>query len=257
MSAPALILLAQGSTDAKVEQTFHSLRHELQTQRPGLSVSLAFIDQCPPSGPQVVGALANRGVEEMVLVPLDLSRVCEPTSKMRNVLTAVRQHRPQVKISLARPIGPAVELLNILDVRLRNALSAVHATELDGLVLSVPNWGDTRGAGLIARRARQWAAHHKLPVLVAHGDGTGPDVTAAISSLRDIGRRNIAVGSMYLAPTEAYRRQTELAMAAGALAVSAPFGADPRIGELAMARYAFAAMSLLDDETEVEVSQAL
>lgn len=256
MSAPALILLAQGSTDPKVEQTYHSMRHELQTQRPTLSVSLAFLGGCPPTGPQVVGALANRGIDEMVLVPLDLSRVCDPDAETSELLNAVRQHRPQVKITLARPIGPAVELLNILDVRLRNALSAAHATELDGLVLSVPTWGDTRGAGLIARRARQWAAHHKLPVLVAHGDGTGPDVTAAIASLRDIGRRNIAVGSMYLAPTEAYRRQTELAMAAGALAVSAPFGADPRVGELAMARYAFAAMSLLDDETNDGVSQA-
>lgn len=249
MTAPALILLAAGSTDSNAEQAFFALRHEVQAQRPALSVALAFMAHCQPSGLQVVGTLANRGVDEMVLVPLDLCRVCEPTAQVQDVLHAVQRHRPGARICLARPIGPAVELLNILDVRLRNALSAVHATELDGLVLSVPAWGDTRGAGLIARRARQWATHHKLPVLVAHGDDSGTDITSAIASLREIGRRNIAVGSMYLAPSEAYRRQAELAMAAGALAVSAPFGADPRIGELAMARYAFAAMELLDDTT--------
>lgn len=258
MSAPALILLAQGTMDARVEQVYHTLRHEMQSQRPSLSVNLAFADSCPPTGPQVVGTLANRGVNEMVLVPLDLSRVCEPSEKMANVLSAVRHHRPEVKITLARPIGPAIELLNILDMRLRNALSAVHATELDGLVMASPTWGDTRGAGLIARRARQWAAHHKLPVLVAHGDGTGPDVASAIASLRQIGRRNIAVGSLYIAPTEEYRQQTELALSAGAMAVSAPIGADPRLCELAMARYAFASMELLDDDaTPTEGSQAL
>ncbi|MGI5952239.1 MAG: sirohydrochlorin chelatase [Brooklawnia sp.] len=258
MSAPALILLAQGTVDARVEQVYHGLRHEMQTQRPNLSVHLAFADGCPPTGPQVVGTLANRGVEEMVLVPLDLSRVCDPNESMASVLSSVRHHRPEVKINMARPLGPSIEMLSLLDVRLRNALSAVHATELDGLVLSVPTWGDTRGAGLIARRARQWATHHKLPVMVAHGDGTGPDVAAAIASLRQIGRRSIAVGAMYLAPTEEYRAQAELAMLSGAMTVSAPVGPDPRLCELAMSRYAFAAMEMLDTEVdETQQSKAL
>ncbi len=260
MSAPALILLAQGTVDPYVEQVYHALRHRLQSERPALSIHLAFTDTCPPTGPQVVGTLANRGVDEIVMVPLDLSRVCQPSEEMQQVLLAARRHRPDVRITMARPIGPAVELLNILDVRLRNALSAANATELDGLVLSNPACGDTRGASLIARRARQWAAHHRLPVLVAYGDESGNDVVAAISSLRQLGRRHIAVGSVYIAPTAAYRQQLELAIEAGALAVSAPIGAEPRLAELAMARYAYAAMAMLDDQItgELELSdQAL
>lgn len=258
MSAPALVLLAQGTMDPRVEQVYHTLRRELQTERPSLSVHLAFVGGCSPTGPQVVGTLANRGVSEVVLVPLDISRVCQPSEQMQNVLKSVRRHRPEVKIALARPIGPAVELLNVLDLRLRNVLSAVHATELDGLVLSVATWGDTRGASLVARRARQWAAHHRLPALVAYGDGSGPDMAAVIQSLRQMGRRNIAVGSMYIAPTEEYRQQAELAVLSGALAVSAPIGADTRLCELAMAGYSYAAMSLLDDESdEAMSSQAL
>ena len=108
MSAPALVLLAQGTTDSRVEQVYHTLRHELQSQRPTISIHLAFADSCPPTGPQVIGALANRGVDEVVLVPLDLSRVCGPTDTMAGVLTAVRHHRPDVKSAMARPIGPAI-----------------------------------------------------------------------------------------------------------------------------------------------------
>lgn len=256
MSAPALILLAHGTTDSRVEQVYHALRHELQSQRPTISIHLAFADSCPPTGPQVIGTLANRGVDEVALVPLDLSRVCGPSDSMARVLTTVRDHRPEVKSVMARPIGPAVELLNVLDMRLRNALAAAHATELDGLVLLTPTWGDTRGAGLIARRARQWAAHHKLPVLLAHSDGTGPDVAAAITSLRQIGRRNIAVGSLFISPSENYLQQAELALANGALAVSAPLGANARLGELAMARYSFAAMELLDDVCDQHEAEA-
>lgn len=98
-------------------------------------------------------------------------------------------------------------------------------------------------------------AHHRLLVLVAQGDGTGPDVTSAMQSLQ-LGRRT-AVGSVYIAPTESYRRQLELAiLESGALAVSAPIGPDPLLSELAMGRYAFAAMELLDDECEVDVDRS-
>lgn len=256
MSAPALILLAQGTVDPYVEQVYHALRHQLQSHRPALSIHLAFTDTCPPTGPQVVGTLANRGVEEIVMVPLDLSRVCQPSDEMQQVLMAARNHRPDVRITMARPIGPAVELLNILDIRLRNALSAANATELDGLVLSNPASGDTRGTGLIARRARQWATHHRLPVVVAYGDGSGTDVASAVHSLRHLGRRHIAVGSVYIAPTGGYRQQLEMAMESGALAVSAPIGAEPRLAELAMGRYAFAAMAMLDDESGAQTQQS-
>ena len=61
---------------------------------------------------------------------------------------------------------------------------------------------------------------------------------------------------MFISPTELYRQQAELALASGALAVSAPLGADPLLGELAMARYSFAAMELLDDVTISQTDEA-
>lgn len=248
MTAPSLILLAPGNANARVGQVFHRLRHQMQLTRPSVSVHLAFSDACPPTGTQVVGTLAARGVDEVVFVPLDCSRVCDPSPATLAVLHKVRRAYPQVRAGVARPTGPAVELLSILDTRLRNALSASRATELDGLVLSVPEWGDTRGNGLIARRARQWGTHHRLPVQIAHGDGSGVDVVTAIASLQEMGRRFIAVGSLYLSPTDRYRRMAELALASGAIAVSAPLGVDQHICDLAMARYGFAAMDLLDDQ---------
>ena len=45
-------------------------------------------------------------------------------------------------------------------------------------------------------------------------------------------------------------------MESGALAVSAPIGPDPLLSELAMGRYAFAAMELLDDECEVDIDRS-
>lgn len=262
MSAPALILLSDGSLDERVTQVMHAMRKHLQELRPELSINLAFLDHCPPTGPQVITTLANRGVTEVIFVPLSLTRAFDPGARAEEMLDRVRRAHPQLKVRIARPIGPSSELLNVLDLRLRNALASAHALELDALVMSIPDGGDTRGAALISRRARQWAAHHRLPVVVAHGDGSGPGVVAAINNLREQGRRAIAIGSFHLTADECFHAMAEQAMAAGAIGVSAPLGCDLHILDLAMARYAYAAMDLLDDvhdamdDTELDASVA-
>lgn len=252
MSAPAMVLFAQGANDPKVAEIFHTLRKQMQSAHPHLDIHLAFNGGSLPSASQVVSILADRGVSEIVLAPMDVSRVCDPDPTMVAVQHNLASQYSELHIEMARPIGPACELLNVVDARLRSALSTIRATELDGLVLCAPSAGDTRGNALIARRARQWSSHHKLPTLVAHADGKGADVAAAIASLRATGRRSIAVGSLSIAPDETYKAQAEVALANGAITVSAPLGADVRIAELAMARYAFASMNMMVDPFEAE-----
>ncbi|MDR1768671.1 MAG: hypothetical protein LBR32_09660, partial [Propionibacteriaceae bacterium] len=98
----------------------------------------------------------------------------------------------------------------------------------------------------LARRARQWAAHHKLPCVVAVSDDGGPGVGQAIMSLRSQGRRHIAVGSFFLAADEAYQAQSDQAYRYGAISVSEPLGAAREIIDVILSRYAFAAMELLE-----------
>ncbi|MEL4504361.1 CbiX/SirB N-terminal domain-containing protein [Luteococcus sp. H138] len=248
MTAPALILLAHGSAQPEMTSTIHQLRMQMQQSRRELNIGLAFLDKCPPSGPAVVSALAARGVKEMVFVPLDLTHAVEVCEQATGMLERVRALHPQVAMTLARPLGPATDLLNVLDARLREALRQTHAVELDGLVLSAPEAGDTRGNALLARRARQWSAHHKLPCVVACNDGSGANVAQAVAALRSQGRRHVAVGSFYISADENYHAMRESALAAGVEAVSAPMGDHEFILDLVMARYVFAAMELLDAE---------
>lgn len=246
MTAPALILLAHGSSQPAMTSTLHQLRIEMQQARPELNVVLAFLDHCPPSGPAVVSSLVARGVTEMVFVPLDVTHAVEVNEQATQMLDRVRAAHPQVAMTMARPLGPATDLLNVLDVRLRESLRQNHVVELDALVLSAAEAGDTRGNALIARRARQWAAHHKLPCVVAFHDGSGTGVAHAVATLRAQGRRHIAVGSFYISGDENYQSMRELALAAGVKSVSAPMGSHEFILDLMMARYVFAAMELLD-----------
>ncbi|MEL4358396.1 MULTISPECIES: sirohydrochlorin chelatase [unclassified Luteococcus] len=248
MTAPALILLANGSDQPEMTSMIHQLRMHMQQARPELNVGLAFLDKCPPSGPAVVSALAARGVRELVFVPLDLTHAVDVSDAATQMLERVRTLHPQVAMTMARPLGPATDLLNVLDERLREALRLTHAVELDALVLSAPEAGDTRGNALLARRARQWSAHHKLPCVVAVNDGAGSNIAHAVATLRAQGRRHIAVGSFYIAADENYHAMREQALSVGVQAVSAPMGSHEFILDLVMARYVFAAMKLLDAE---------
>lgn len=258
MTAPALVMLANGSTDTRVTHVAHELRTSLQSARPELSVNAAFLDHCPPTGPQVVSQLVGRGHDEIVFVPLQLTHAITGDASVDVLLERVRATYPGVQFGASRPIGPAASLLTVLDERLRTALIESKILELDGLVLSAESGGDVRGGALLARRARQWSAHHRLPYVTALADGTGPNAAQAIASLRAQGRRHIAVGSLFLTPDAAYETQAALALSHGAVAVSAPIGADQEVQDLVLARYAFAAMELLDfglDETdEVEAT---
>jgi len=251
MAAPALIMLAHGSTDPSVAEVSHHLRYGLQTIRPSLEVNAAFIDHCPPTGPQVVSHLIGRGIDEIVFVPLQLSAVVEHDPTIDQMVQRVRAAHPEVNFTVARPLGPEACLLNPLDERLRSALGAAHATEIDGLVLSAEGSCDIRGRGMLARRARQWGTHHKLPCVLALSDGASPNVVSAIESLNAQGRRHIAVGSFFLAPDQDFETQAHLALRYGAIAVSAPIGVDDNVLDLILARYSFAAMDMLGDDDEL------
>lgn len=250
MTAPALILLANDSCEPPAEQELLTLRKRMQEARPTLEVSLAMASKCPPTAGQVASVLVERGVREIVFVPLDLEHAVELSADSREAVHTVRRHHPDIRIGVARPVGPATELLNMLDRALRTALSSQQIYELDGLVMSAAGSGDVRGRALLARRARQWSVHHKVPVQVAVADGSGPSVAQAIGSLRSQGRRHIAVGSMFLASSNCYLQQEQLAWAAGARAVSAPLGDDELVADMILARYAFAAMELLDEQLD-------
>jgi sirohydrochlorin ferrochelatase len=162
------------------------------------------------------------------------------------LLNQVHASFPQLRVIASRPIGPEAQLLSIIDRRLRDALRVRRVSELDGLVFAAAGSSDIRSNALVARRARQWATHHRLPCVTAFATGSGPSSAEAIRTLRGQGRRHIAVGSWFLAPGLLYTRQADLALAAGAVAISAPMGGESEIAEVALIRYVIAAMDLVD-----------
>lgn len=246
MTAPALVMVTHGSSDPSVAQVSHQVCRGLRRLRPAVQATCAFLDQISPSVIQAVDRLASDGITEIALVPLQLIPNPSETAQLAAEFSKVQRRYPNLRISLARNLGPELSLLTIIDQRLRTALSQARCLELDGLVLSAASTGDARGSALLARRARQWSTHHRLPCLTAVADDSGPSAAHAIMGLRAQGRRHIAVGSFFLAADEAFHAQSDLAYRYGCVAVSEPIGAAAEVIDLALARYSFAAMDLLD-----------
>ena len=250
MTAPTLVMVAPGSRDQRVVRIAHALQAELTALRPEVKPEIAFLDSCLPSLSSTLGGLHADGDREAEIVPLDLVHAVEVDPRYSGVVAQATRELPGLHLQVSRPIGPEATLLSLLDLRLRSALAQARVLELDGLILSSPTTGDIRGTALLARRARQWSTHHRLPCLTAVADGSGPSVPQAIQGLRAQGRRHIAVGSFFLTGDERYAVQADQARRGGAIAVSDPLGSASEVAELVLARYAFAAMELLSFDEE-------
>jgi len=255
MSAPVLLLLARGGEAGEQCRSADEIRSAIQTERPDLDVRLAHGHRCLPSITQTVKHIVKAGRREVIVVGLGLTEHPDDPQGPAAVARRIDAQYSQLSVSAGRSLAPDATLLRVIDARLREALTRARSTELDALVLAAAHHGDSRAQGQLARIARQWSNHHKLPVVISYESGHGPGVTSAIRSLRATGRRHIGVGSWFLTAGEMWQQARDAAVTAGVEAVADPVGAVEETVRLLLSRYAFAAMDLLtfDDEPVSEV----
>ncbi|GAA1978012.1 sirohydrochlorin chelatase [Nocardioides panacihumi] len=245
MAAPALIALAHGSRDPRSAATITALVEEVRAQRPELRVAEAFLELASPGFQKVVDKLVREGHDEIVVVPLLLTEAYHAKVDVPSVIAAASERHPLVKIRATAVLGHEARFLEILDERLRAALKEARVRELDALVLAAAGSSDPLANASVARLARLWGAHHKLPVVAAYASATPPATGEAVRAFRAQGRRHIAVASLFLAPGWLPDRAAELALEAGAVAVAQPLGAHPELARTILARYAVGAVELV------------
>jgi sirohydrochlorin ferrochelatase len=246
MSAPALIALAHGSRDPRSARTVREVVAHTKRMRPDLRIEAAFLDHSRPDTASVVERLAARGHREAVVVPLLLSGAYHARVDVPQVVDEVSRLTPDVSVRVADVIGPDVALLGVLDQRLREALRQARVRELDALVLAGAGSSDARANAAMSRLARVWGGRHHLPTTVAFASAAPPSTGEAVREWRRQGRRHVAVGSFFIAPGMLPDRAEELALEAGAVAVSAPLGPHEELSRLLLARYSVAALQLLE-----------
>jgi sirohydrochlorin ferrochelatase len=245
MAAPALVALAHGSRDPRSAATITALVAEVRAQRPDLRIEPAFLELSKPSFATVVDKLVRAGYDEIVVVPLLLTEAYHAKVDVPSAIEAATAKHPGLRIRATSVLGLETRFLEVLDERLRTALRAHRVRELDALVLAAAGSSDPLANQAVARLARIWGAHHKLPVVAAYASSAPPATGEAVRAFRAEGRRHIAVASLFLAPGFLPDRAAELAYEAGAVAVSAPLGAHPEVARTVLARYAVGAVELV------------
>jgi sirohydrochlorin ferrochelatase len=245
MSAPALVALAHGSRDSRHAETITALVDEVRRTRPDLRVAEAFLEYSKPSLDTVVAKLVKEGHHEIVVVPLLLTEAYHASVDVPTAIAEAAKRHPGVIVRAAAILGLESTLLAVLDARLRAALRENRVRELDALVLAAAGSSDVLANQAVARIARQWGAHHKLPVSAAYASSAPPATGEAVRAFRAQGKRHIAVASLFIAPGWLPDRAAELALEAGAVAVSEPLGAHPELARTILARYAVGSLELV------------
>ncbi|MDT0203368.1 sirohydrochlorin chelatase [Nocardioides sp. AE5] len=245
MTAPALIALAHGSRDSRSPETVKALVGEVRKLRPDLRIETAFLELAKPSFGSVVTKLVKAGYDEIVVVPLLLSDAYHAKVDVPSAVAEQVAKHEGLQIRATEILGLEPAFLEVLDLRLREALKTARVRELDALVLAAAGSSDPLANQAVARLARLWGTHHKLPVKAAFAASTPPATGEAVRAFRSEGRRHIAVASFFLAPGFLPDRAAELALEAGAVAVSDPLGAHPTLARTVLARYAVGAVELV------------
>ena len=239
MTAPSLLLFTPTTTDPRPARTARAVRNRVRFLRPDLRVEATVIGE--PSHSELLTRLAAAGVDEVVAMPLLLS----DTSPEALLLAGAVAEHPDIRVEMTDVLGARRGFLGVLDQRLRTALSRARVRELDALVLAAPGSSDPIANTGVVRIVRAWGWHHRLSVLAAYVSTVPLSTGEAVRAFRAEGRRHIAVGSFFLGPGPLADRAAELALEAGAVAVSEPMGADDEVARAVLERYAVGAVDLV------------
>lgn len=245
MAAPALICLAHGNRDNRTARTVTALVKEVKAQHRDLKVERAHLGSTRPAFQTVVDRLVEAGHDEIVVVPLLLTHLGDSAAQTHAELEHAHSRHSGLQIRATDPLGLEPRFLEVLDQRMRTALKEARVRELDALVLAATGSDDPLANQAVARLARVWGTHHRLPVTAAYASTAPPATGEAVRAFRAEGRRHIAVASLFLTPGQLDDRARELALEAGAVAVSDPLGAHPEIARAVLARYAVGAVELV------------
>lgn len=245
MTAPALVTLACGPVDARAACTVREIVTKTKRMRPDLRIAAAFTAGAAPSLERIVARLAARGHDEVVVVPLLVTSTEQTRVDVLSAVDAAAQAHPQIQVGASDLVGADATLLAVLDERMRAALSEARVRELDAVVLAAAGSSDARTTASITRIARLWSLHHHLPTSIAFASTSPPSTGEAVRDWRRQGKRHVAVGSLFITSGPHADRAAELALEAGACAVSGSLGAHEAMSRLIVSRYSVGALDLV------------
>ncbi|MCA1270346.1 sirohydrochlorin chelatase [Streptomyces rubiginosohelvolus] len=248
MTHPTLLVIAHGSRDPRHAATVHALTERVRAERPGLRVETAFLEFNAPSVPRVLERLAGEGADEVVALPLLLTRAFHAKTDIPSVLREARARLPRLHIRQADVLGPSPLLNATLGRRLREAGVRPGDLPRTGLVLASAGSSDPEAIAVIAEIARELRHTGWCAVRPAFASALLPRTEDVVRELRAEGVERVAVAPYVIAPGRLPDRIAAGAEAAGADVLADVLGPAPELARLLLDRF---------DEARVPVGASL
>ncbi|MFH9751130.1 sirohydrochlorin chelatase [Streptomyces griseus] len=237
MSRPTLLVIAHGSRDPRHAATVHALTERVRAERPGLRVETGFLEFNAPPVPRVLERLAAEGADEVVALPLLLTRAFHAKTDIPSVLREARARLPRLHIRQADVLGPSPLLNATLGRRLREAGIRPGDLPRTGLVLASAGSTDPEAIAVIAEIARELRHTGWCAVRPAFASALLPRTEDAVRALRAEGVARVAVAPYVIAPGRLPDRIAAGAEAAGADVLADVLGPAPELARLLLDRF--------------------
>ena len=153
MAAPALVALAHGSRDPRSAATVKALVDEVRRMRPDLRIEPAFLELSKPSFQTAVDKLVRAGFDEIVVVPLLLTEAYHAKVDVPEAVATAMARHEGLQIRATSVLGLETAFLDVLDIRMREALKEHRVRELDALVVASAGSSDPLANQSVARLA--------------------------------------------------------------------------------------------------------
>ncbi len=109
-----LVLLVHGSTSPEWMQSFELMADAVREQVPDAEVSLACLQKCKPDLQDALAGLAEKGLSEIVVLPVFISALGHVLKDVPAIIEAARVKFPGLKITVTHAIGEQPEVSRAL-----------------------------------------------------------------------------------------------------------------------------------------------
>jgi sirohydrochlorin cobaltochelatase len=110
----AIVLFAHGSRDPEWARPFRALRARLEQRLPGTPIELAFLERMTPTLPEAIGALADRGIERITVVPLFMAQGNHLRLELPQIVARACADNPGVLVRTCAAVGEVDGLLDAI-----------------------------------------------------------------------------------------------------------------------------------------------
>lgn len=107
----AIVLFGHGARDPEWARPLERLREQVLARHPDLDVRLAFLEFMQPGLADALEAAAAQGASSVRVVPVFLAQGGHVKRDVPEILAAVRQKHPSLKIELTTALGETAAVL--------------------------------------------------------------------------------------------------------------------------------------------------